>query len=62
MVSTGDRSEKIIKYNYSQGIFTDHRINMTTYNLSQTMDGDIQQYIDSLQLAENAERLKSELD
>jgi len=62
MVSTGDRSAKIRTYNYPQGRVTDHRINMTTYNLTQTMDGDIQQYIDALQLAENAERLKTELD
>lgn len=62
MVSTGDRSAKIRTYNYPQGRVTDHRINMTTYNLAQTMDGDIQQYIDALQLAENAERLKADID
>jgi peptide chain release factor 1 len=62
MVSTGDRSAKIRTYNYPQGRVTDHRINMTTYNLTQTMDGDIQQYIDALQLAENAERLKADID
>ena len=58
MVSTGDRSAKIRTYNYPQGRITDHRINLTLYNLSATMDGDIQEIIDKLQIAENAERLK----
>ncbi|MCE9538682.1 MAG: peptide chain release factor 1, partial [Bacteroidetes bacterium] len=58
MVSTGDRSEKIRTYNYSQNRITDHRINMTLYNLTLFMDGDIQEVLDGLQLAENAERLK----
>ncbi len=59
MVSTGDRSAKIRTYNYPQGRVTDHRINLTLYNLSAIMDGDIQEIIDKLQLAENAERLKA---
>ena len=58
MVSTGDRSAKIRTYNYPQGRVTDHRINLTLYNLSAIMDGDIQQIIDQLIIAENAERLK----
>jgi peptide chain release factor 1 len=58
MVSTGDRSAKIRTYNYSQSRVTDHRINLTMYNLSVVLDGGIQQLIDALQLAENAERLK----
>ncbi len=58
MVSTGDRSAKIRTYNYPQGRITDHRINYTIYNLSAFMDGDIQDVIDKLQVAENAERLK----
>ncbi len=58
MVSTGDRSAKIRTYNYPQGRVTDHRINFTVYNLPSIMDGDIQQFIDQLQMAENAERLK----
>ncbi len=62
MVSTGDRSAKIRTYNYSQGRVTDHRINMTVYNLTSTLDGDIQEFIDALQVAENAERLKAELE
>lgn len=58
MVSTGDRSAKIRTYNFPQGRVTDHRINLTLYNLSSVMDGNIQQIIDSLTIAENAERLK----
>ena len=58
MVTTGDRSEKIRTYNYPQNRITDHRINLTVYNLTDFMGGDIQPMIDALQLAENAERLK----
>ena len=58
MVSTGDRSAKIRTYNYPQGRITDHRINYTIYNLAAFMDGDIQDCIDHLIVAENAERLK----
>ena len=58
MVSTGDRSAKIRTYNYPQGRVTDHRINYTIYNLAAFMDGDIQDCIDHLVVAENAERLK----
>ncbi|MDD6209247.1 MAG: peptide chain release factor 1 [Bacteroidales bacterium] len=58
MVSTGDRSAKIRTYNYPQGRVTDHRINLTLYNLSSIMDGEIQSIIDQLIVAENAERLK----
>ncbi|MFY9307695.1 MAG: peptide chain release factor 1 [Bacteroidia bacterium] len=58
MVATGDRSEKIRTYNYPQNRITDHRINLTLYNLTLFMDGDIQEMLDALQLAENAERLK----
>jgi len=58
MVSTGDRSAKIRTYNYPQGRITDHRINYTIYNLSAFMDGDIQDCINHLTVAENAERLK----
>ena len=58
MVSTGDRSAKIRTYNYPQGRITDHRINYTIYNLSVFMDGDIQDCIDHLIVAENAERMK----
>jgi len=58
MVSTGDRSAKIRTYNYPQGRMTDHRINLTIYNLPSILDGNIQEIIDKLQMAENAERLK----
>lgn len=60
MVSTGDRSAKIRTYNYPQSRVTDHRINYTMYNLPSFMDGNIQDLIDQLQIAENAERLKAE--
>jgi peptide chain release factor 1 len=59
MVSSGDRSAKIRTYNYPQGRVTDHRINLTMYNLQGIMNGDIQEIIDKLQMAENAERLKA---
>jgi peptide chain release factor 1 len=58
MVSTGDRSAKIRTYNYPQGRVTDHRINLTLYDLPSIIDGNIQEIINKLQLAENAERLK----
>ena len=58
MVSTGDRSAKIRTYNYPQGRVTDHRINLTLYNLNGVMNGDIKEIIDALKMAENAEELK----
>jgi peptide chain release factor 1 len=58
MVSTGDRSAKIRTYNYPQGRMTDHRINLTMYNLPSILDGNIHEIISQLQMAENAERLK----
>ena len=57
MVVTGDRSAKIRTYNYPQGRVTDHRIGLTQYNLQNVMDGDINKFIEELQIAENAERL-----
>jgi peptide chain release factor 1 len=59
MVSTGDRSAKIRTYNYPQGRVTDHRINLTLYNLPGVLDGNIHDMISQLQMAENAERLKA---
>jgi peptide chain release factor 1 len=59
MVSTGDRSAKIRTYNWPQSRVTDHRINLTLYNLPVILDGEVQPLIDALQLAENAERLKA---
>ncbi|MDR2685111.1 MAG: peptide chain release factor 1 [Prevotellaceae bacterium] len=58
MVSTGDRSAKIRTYNYPQGRITDHRINYTAYNLPAFMNGDIQDCIDNLIIAENTEKMK----
>ncbi len=58
MVSSGDRSAKIRTYNYPQNRITDHRINETLYDLTGFMGGDIQEMIDKLQFAENAERMK----
>lgn len=59
MVSTGDRSAKIRTYNYPQGRMTDHRISLTIYNLPSILDGNIQEIIDKLTIAENAERLRA---
>ncbi len=58
LVSTGDRSAKIRTYNFPQGRITDHRIGYTIYNLPAFLDGDIQDCIDHLIVAENAEKLK----
>jgi peptide chain release factor 1 len=57
LVGSGDRSAKIRTYNYPQGRITDHRISKTIYNLSNFMNGDIQEMIDALIMAENAEKL-----
>jgi peptide chain release factor 1 len=59
LVSTGDRSAKIRTYNYPQGRITDHRIGYTMYNLNSFMDGDIQDCIDHLIVAENYEKIKA---
>ena len=58
MVSSGDRSAKIRTYNYPQGRITDHRINLTVYALTDFMNGNIQEMIDALAMAENAEKLR----
>jgi peptide chain release factor 1 len=58
LVSTGDRSAKIRTYNFPQGRVTDHRINLTMYNLEEIMNGDIGDIIEALKIAENAEKLK----
>ncbi|ODT35721.1 MAG: peptide chain release factor 1 [Sphingobacteriales bacterium 41-5] len=57
LVSSGDRSAKIRTYNFPQGRVTDHRINLTSYNLDAFINGDIQEFIDKLQFAENSEKL-----
>ncbi len=59
LVSSGDRSAKIRTYNYPQGRVTDHRINLTLYNLDAIVNGDIQDILDALKMAENAEKLKA---
>ncbi|WP_128545646.1 peptide chain release factor 1 [Larkinella soli] len=58
MVGTGDRSDKIRTYNYPQSRVTDHRIGLTIYNLPAVMDGNIDEFIEQLRIAENAEKLK----
>jgi len=57
LVSTGDRSAKIRTYNYPQGRVTDHRIGLTVYNLNDVLNGELQEFIDALQFAENSEKL-----
>lgn len=59
LVSTGDRSAKIRTYNYPQGRVTDHRINLTLYNLPVVMNGQIGELLEALQTAENAEKMKA---
>jgi peptide chain release factor 1 len=58
MVGSGDRSDKIRTYNYPQGRVTDHRIGYTVYNLSAVMDGDVDDFMSQLRIAENAEKMK----
>ncbi len=60
LVSTGDRSAKIRTYNYPQGRVTDHRIGLTVYNLDNVLNGEIQEFIEALQFAENAEKLTTQ--
>jgi peptide chain release factor 1 len=60
LVSTGDRSAKIRTYNYPQGRVTDHRIGLTVYNLENVLNGDLQEFIDALQFAENSEKLSNQ--
>lgn len=60
LVSTGDRSAKIRTYNFPQGRVTDHRIGMTVYNLDTVLNGEIQDFIDALQFAENAEKMATQ--
>ena len=56
-MGSGDRSEKIRTYNFPQGRVTDHRINLTTYNLDAVMNGDLQKFVDSLIAADQAAKL-----
>jgi peptide chain release factor 1 len=57
LVSTGDRSAKIRTYNWPQGRVTDHRIGLTSYNLPAVIGGEIDEFIEALQVAENAEKM-----
>ncbi|MBS1755773.1 MAG: peptide chain release factor 1 [Bacteroidetes bacterium] len=60
LVSTGDRSAKIRTYNFPQGRVTDHRIGLTVYNLDSVLNGEVGEFIDALQFAENAEKLTAQ--
>ncbi len=57
LVSTGDRSAKIRTYNWPQGRVTDHRIGLTVYNLDAVVNGELEEFIEALQVAENAEKM-----
>lgn len=59
LVGSGDRSDKIRTYNYPQNRVTDHRINLTLYNLDKIVEGDLEAIIEALQVAENAEKMKA---
>jgi peptide chain release factor 1 len=61
LVATGDRSEKIRTYNYPQSRVSDHRIGYTMHNLPAFMDGDLDDVLEGLQIAENTEKLKEGL-
>ncbi len=60
LVSTGDRSAKIRTYNYPQGRVTDHRIGLTVYNLDSVLNGELTEFVEALQFAENAEKLTTQ--
>jgi peptide chain release factor 1 len=62
LVSTGDRSAKIRTYNWPQGRVTDHRIGLTSYNLDAVINGDIDEFIEQLQMAENAEKMANQVN
>lgn len=59
LVGSGDRSDKIRTYNYPQNRLTDHRINLTLYSLDKVVQGNIEEIIEALQVAENAEKMKA---
>lgn len=61
-VGTGDRSERIRTYNFPQGRVTDHRIGLTLYKLDQVLDGDLDEIIDALTLADQAEKLRASVE
>ncbi len=59
LVGSGDRSDKIRTYNYPQNRVTDHRINLTLYSLDKIVEGNLDEIIEALQVAENAEKMKA---
>jgi peptide chain release factor 1 len=59
LIGSGDRSERIRTYNFPQGRLTDHRINLTLYKLQQILDGDLDEVLDSLGTAHQAELLQA---
>ena len=61
LVSTGDRSAKIRTYNWPQGRVTDHRIGLTSYNLDAVINGEIEDFIEALQMAENSEKMANQV-
>ena len=61
-VGTGDRSERIRTYNFPQGRVTDHRINLTLYSLENFMNGDIDEMLDALRIADQTAKLEAEID
>lgn len=61
MVGSGDRSDKIRTYNFPQNRVTDHRINLTLYNLSELINGDLADMIDQLKIADKTEKLQAEV-
>ena len=61
-VGTGDRSERIRTYNFPQGRVTDHRINLTLYSLDTFMNGDIDEMLDALRIADQTAKLEAEID
>jgi peptide chain release factor 1 len=60
LVSTGDRSAKIRTYNFPQGRVTDHRIGLTVYNLDEVLNGEVGEFMEALQFAENAEKMATQ--
>ena len=61
-VGTGMRNERIRTYNFPQGRVTDHRIGLTLYKLAQVLDGDLDEIIDALTLADQAEKLRASVE
>ena len=57
LIGSGDRSDRIRTYNFPQGRVTEHRLNLTLYKLAQVMEGDLQELLDALQAAREAEQL-----